>query len=183
MISIKIDFDISDKLVQLMADSTACQFIGNPNNLRGIDWANKELETIVNTGEWHGFKRLGILKIFKSGELVGWSMPRIINPQEYDRLLLPHGVADIYRIGTIYISPEYRGQGISKQAMLLYMQLYPKQVWVAAETNIPSQSLAKSVGLTESGRLYIGEVKQWSHIPFDGYVSSNIIYSSTNHIK
>lgn len=178
MISINIDFNTSDRLAQLFAESTSCQFIGNPDNVRDINWAKKELEDIVKTEEWHGFKRLGILKILHDGELIGWSMPRIINPQEYDKLLLPRGVENIYRIGTIYVTPEYRGKGATKEVMKQYMQMYPRQVWLADPMNISSQKSATAVGLRKTGEIYFGENKQWGHVPFYGYTHSRIIYST-----
>ena len=182
MININIDFNTNDRLVELFAESTSCQFIGNPEGVRGLDWAKAELEGIVKTGEWHGFTRLGILKILSEGELIGWSMPRLITPCEYDKLLLPRGVVDIYRAGPIYVTPEHRGKGATKEVMKQYMQMYPKQVWLADPMNISSQKSAIAAGLSKKGELYFGENKRWEHAPFDGYVTSRFVYSTLPNI-
>lgn len=177
MININIDFKITKRLIELFAESTACKFVGDPNNLRGEEWASEELEKVADTGIWHGFNRLGIMKISYADELVGWAMPRMITPQEYDKLLLPRGVSNIHRIGTIYITPEHRGKGIARTTMQMYTAIRPHQVWLADPENTGSQHTALSCGLKRTGQIYFGEDKSWKHEPFDGYKSSRIIYS------
>ncbi len=177
MIKIEIDFKITKRLIELFAESTACKFVGDPNNLRGEDWAREELERVADTKMWHGFQRLGIMKIYYGDELAGWAMPRIITPAEYDKLMLPPEVSDIHRIGTIYITPEHRGKGIARTAMQLYTHMRPHQVWLADPDNFGSQHTALSSGLKRTGQIYIGEDKSWKHEPFEGHISSRIIYS------
>lgn len=178
MITLAIDFEITDRLIELFAESTSDQFIGDPNNIRGIEWASAELNKVKETGMWHGFHRLGILKAYIGDELVAWSMPRIITPEEYTKLMLPCGVTDIYRMGTIYVAPEHRGKGIAKEIMMTYMDDRPKQVWLADPANIGSQKTAMACGLQPIGNIWFAEDGIWSHLPLADYTSSRIVYST-----
>lgn len=180
LLKLEIDFNVTEELIELFAESTSDRFIGDPNNIRGTEWAKAELEKVESTGMWHGFRRHGIMKIKYNNVTIGWTMPRAIYPVEYDKLMLPRGVGDIYRIGTIYVTPSHRGKGIAREVMRQYMETYPNQVWLADPDNTGSQKLATSCGLLYSGQIWFAEDGVWSHLPIEGSKSSRYIYSNVH---
>lgn len=161
IIHLSMDFNIPEKLIEIYAQSTHDRNLGYTEPLNLV-MAEKKLEQYSRTQMYASFKRLAICKIWKDGELVGYCLPRKIADSERRGFLIEDEL-DWYRLGTIYISPEYRGQGIVEEVVKQFRNKYPNLVWKCFFLNLASAGVAKKAGLLYSHIVYhSNDNKSWS---------------------
>lgn len=176
-VELVIDFTIPEGLSELYAESSDCQYVGSNDGAMDAETALTNLERYATTKKYGAFERIGIMKIYKDGVLVGFSLPRDIKEKEHKVFLLPENT-QWYRIGTVYIGKAYRGRGIMRDAIKKFKELYPNLLWTCNETNIGSRMSALSGGLIMSHHIYVGENKYWEHKPFDGMIRTDLVFKS-----
>lgn len=163
-VSIKIDFDFDDEYVSLLESAGKFEYTIVDEGKHDLNSVRELLEKAQETKIFNCRERLGFLKIYDGEELVGLSMPRVIDPREYTVWKLEGGKV-YHRMGMIYLKEEARGKGIGKIAAKLFQEQYPNLLWVIDPRNIPSKRVAASVGLTMNGMLYtLGS--RWKHTPW-----------------
>ena len=171
-VSIIIDFEISPQLIRLYSRSSTDEFIGNDQG-----FSYKEAETTLKLiKRTHrrpnsNLDLLGIMKIYKSGVLVGFAFPRVIIEKEKAYFKIKNNHIPYVRLGTVYIDKPYRGKGIMKEALRIFMIDYPDIVWECLHDNIASEKTALSAGLEYAHTAYVrkvpGEEPMWKTEPFD----------------
>ncbi len=161
IIHLTMDFIIPKKLIEVYSKSTHERALGYDEPLN-LEMAEKKLNQYAQTQMYAGFKRLAICKIWKDDELVGYCLPRKIADSERRGFLIEDGL-DWYRLGTIFILPEYRGQGIIETVVKQFTIKYPNLVWKNCALNIASATAAKKAGMVFSHNVYhSADNKSWS---------------------
>lgn len=157
-INIVIDDSISDDLCQLYLDSRQDEFIGDKSTPSLEEIRTKLLRfTSVSKDdtEW-----LGILKIFKDGELIGWGFPRKLKAKEGPYFDVDSANVPYYRLGTNYLKPEQRGLGHMTDVLKWFKEHYVNVVWECSPNNKPSGIVAIKAGLFYTHTVYVlGEGK------------------------
>lgn len=176
-IRLAIDFEITPELVKLYAESTHCPFVGEKDGPYCEIRAGFELEKIARSKKYANFERLGIMKIYQGDTLVGFSLPRVILEREHAIFKLPPDCT-YYRVGTVYISHEYRGQGIMFFAIKQFVSMYSNVVWTCDNKNIASQKSAVRGGLKFSHLIYFRSRDDWSFEPIEDYARLSHVYSN-----
>lgn len=164
MITIKIDFNFDDDFVELFHKATLHEFTIVENGNLTLETARDVLIKTQRTKSFQGHERLGFLKIFKDGVLVGLSMPRVIAKREHKVWNLPNDKT-YYRMGMIYIDEKYRGQGIAKKAAFEFQKDYNNILWTIDPANVASKKVAKAIGLKHHTTLFL-KGKSWRHEPW-----------------
>lgn len=176
-INLVIDFEISEGLAALYAESSTDEFIGNKEGELTVAEAFAKLQVYAATKTYGAFERIGFMKIYKDDVLVGFSMPREIKEREHKVFKLPEGV-QWHRIGTVYIGKQYRKQGIMRNVIKTFLTMYPNLVWTCNEKNRASMYSAAAGGLHHSHTIYVGEDKYWEHQPFEGMIRTDLVFKS-----
>lgn len=176
-INIKIDFTLTDDLIELYAHSTGDAFVGEPNGPLTFEQAAKELDRISTIGVYGKYPRLGIMKIYLGKQLVGFSFPRVVLKDEHVWFRLPNNI-DYYRIGTVFIDPHYRGRGIMKTVIKQFIATYGYVVWTCDVNNTGSAKSALSAGLELKHYLYFNKEKNWFFEHNDDCIRSSLVYSN-----
>lgn len=172
-----IDFEITPELVKLYAESTHCPFVGEKDGPYCEIRAGFELEEIARSKKYANFERLGIMKIFWEGKLVGFSLPRVILEREHEIFKLPPGCT-YYRVGTVYIGHEHRGKGIMMWAIKKFVSIYSNVVWTCDEKNISSQKSAVRGGLKFSHLIFFKSRTEWSFEPLEECERVSHVYAN-----
>lgn len=176
-INLVIDFEISEGLAALYAESSTDEFIGNKEGKLTVAEAFAKLQVYAATKTYGAFERMGFMKIYKNDVLVGFSMPREIKEREHKVFLLEEEEG-WYRIGTVYIAKVFRGQGIMRDTIHEFKKIYPNLLWTCNEKNRASMHSAIAGGLVHSHNIYVGEDKYWEHQPFEGMIRTDLVFKS-----
>lgn len=180
-VDIRIDFEVTDDLIKLVQQASTCPYLNLFSHTDGVsfDKARLFVEKIASTKKFAKYKRMGFLKIYAQGVLVGFSLPRQICVTEYESLRLPI-VRDYYRVGSIFIAQEHRGHQYAAKATMGFKQTYKRLIWACDSTNISSQKTALNAGLKLSHTLYFNQAKAWSFDPppLNDLMGSREIYCS-----
>lgn len=164
MITIKIDFNFDDDFVELFHKASLNEFtIVNDGKLT-LETARDVLVKCQETKKFQDHERLGFLKIYRNGILVGLSMPRVITKREHKVWNLPNDKT-YYRMGMIFIDEQYRGQGIAKEAALLFKKDHDNILWTIDPENKSSKKVATFIGLRHHTTLFL-KGKAWKHEPW-----------------
>ena len=164
-VKIVIDDTIPKDLIPLYRESIDDEFVGNG----GMEMTDKEIKEeleIYKSTTVDRLVRLGIMKIYFLGNLVGFSIPRPMAEREYPAHKITGG--KWYRVGTVFISKKYRGLGIMKEALRLFIDRYKNVMWSCNSENIASEKTALSVGMEYSHSIYLGLNGKWDIKPFHG---------------
>ena len=167
-IRIQMDFEVTEQLVELYRRSTHDPFIGYENPLSLTEAAEK-MHQYSTTKRYGQFERLAIMKIWKDDVLVGFSLPRKIAEREYRGFKIEGTLLDWYRIGTIYVDEQYRGQGITSEVVRLFKIQYPNLIWQCEQENINSCKAAEKAGFKLSHHVYFKNKNQWSFEPDEDF--------------
>lgn len=100
-------------------------------------------------------EQLPAMMIFDNEVLIGLSWPLRLD-QEYNASwynVLPD--AGYWKIGPIFLLPQYRGKGIAKKAGLHFLSKRPKIAYCSRDYNKGSISLAKALGLKFSHYFFV----------------------------
>ena len=173
----QIDFGICPRLIKLYADSTNDMFVGEKDGPYDLAKAEQMLNKYATTKVYGGHPRDGFMKIFYGPVLVGFSIPRVIQPKEHKALKLDPKLT-YYRVGTVYIDKVYRGKGIMAEVIKEFRKLYPNVVWACNTLNKASKSAAMKGGLKFSHKLYVKDTENWSFEPFEEMVRITEIYTT-----
>lgn len=162
-VEIVIDDTISKDLIDLYRESSTDEFVGDGNdNL--TDKEIREILEIYKSTTVGRLIRLGIMKIYFLGNIVGFSIPRPMAKREYPAHKITGG--NWFRVGTVYIKKKYRGMGIMKEALRLFIDRFKNVMWSCNSENIASEKTALSVGMKYSHSIYLGENGKWDIKPF-----------------
>ena len=175
--TIQIDFAICPRLVQLYADSTHDMFVGEKDGPYDLVKAEERLKKYVSAKMDGSHNRDGFMKIFYGSVLVGWAVPRVVDPKEHKALKLDDNLT-YHRLGTVYIDPKFRGKGIVADAIKEFRKLNPNVVWTCNELNTASKKAALNGGLKFSHKLYVKDTENWAFEPFEEMVWVAEIYST-----
>lgn len=112
-----------------------------------------------------------------NGKIVGCSIPRPVigNRAIQARVNDSDGY---WRIGTLYLLPDYRGKGYASSAGKLFMLDHPKIVYYFNANNVASAGLARALGLKMSHRLYLKDQRTYFRVdhrwPEGTYITYNV---------
>ena len=172
-----IDFVIPEGLAELYAESSTCEFVGNKEGELTVAEAYAKLQLYAATKTYGAFERVGFMKIYKDGILVGFSMPREIKEKENKVFLLEEG-SQWYRIGTVFVGRKHRNNGVMRDTIIEFARIFPNVLWTCNELNIPSRNSALSGRLHFSHKVYVGEERYWEHKPFEGVIRTDLVFKS-----
>ena len=164
MVEIKIDFDFDDAYAERFERAGKNQYTLVGGGTLALDDIKSLLEEGKKTKIFQDKERLGFLKIYDDGELVGLSVPRVIDKREHAAWCLPLDKT-YYRMGMIFIDEPYRGKGIAKDAAYLFKDQFKNLVWTIDPSNEASKKVADYIGLTHNTTLYINGAA-WKHTPW-----------------
>lgn len=161
-VTIQMDFEITEGLVELYAKMTAAPFIGYDTPLNH-EASLSSLQRYARTRRYGKFTRLAIMKIYHDGVLAGMAFPRQLERSEFRAFQIQYlDENDWYRLGTIFIAHEYRGKGIVADVIKEYRKTYPNLVWMCEAKNIASRKAALNGGLIQQPNLYFRSDDEWS---------------------
>lgn len=174
-----IDWTIPEGLAEIYAESNSCVFVGKKDRVIDLAAALVILQNCASTKEYDGFERLGIMKIYHGGVVVGFSMPRKIEAKEKIKFKLKED--DTYhRIGPVYITKAHRGKGIMSKTIQEFQNIVGEMIWTCNELNDVSAKAALSGGLKYSHHIYVTENRQYLFNPFPNQVRVDLVYKSNN---
>lgn len=177
MIDIQINWDVTPELIELYSESTTDPFVGEKDGPYGYDRAKVELEKIVDSGRYAKYDRLGIMKIFCGETLIWFSFPREVLQKEHEWFKL-NEINVYYRVGTVYINPEYRGKGYMTETIALFRKEYGHVMWTCDINNRASKSVAEKAGLKMTHNLYFNAEKEWFFEEPVNCVRTSLVFSS-----
>ncbi len=166
MINCQLNFHIDPELIELYKQSTHDPFLMPLTGPKSYDECELDMNTYSSLHAHAGFQRLGIWKIYLGDRLVGYSFPRELGPNDYKKYNIL-STKRYYRMGQIYVLPDFRGRGIATEAARQFIQRYPNIVWSHQKMNIASQRVAEHLGLRQTALLYIDHDLKWHHVPID----------------
>lgn len=175
-VKIVIDDNIPTELLPLFREAEKDEFVGNGGGNMTDEEILDELKIFKSTYKGR-MPRLGIMKIYFLGNLVGFSIPRALVEREFPA----HKITDgkWYRVGTVFITEQRRGLGIMKEALRLFITRYKNVMWSCDEKNIASEKTALSVGMIYSHTIYLGKDGKWETEPFRGSLHAIKIFKTS----
>lgn len=176
-LSLLIDWSTPNDLAEIYAESTDCEFVGNKDGVLTVEEATANLQRYASTKKYGNFERLGIMKIFHEGELVGFSMPRKIEAKE-NKIFKLEEDSTYHRIGTVYIAKAHRGKGIMTKAIKEFIKQYGNVLWVHNELNVASGKAAMAGGLKYSHSIHVAENREWTFNPNPNQIRVDKVYKS-----
>lgn len=158
---LQLDFEIPSALIDVYSVSTESEFLGYDTPLNR-EQAKKKLEEYASTKMYGGSERLAIMKIWKGDVLVGYSFPRKVKESERNGFKIPMDEVQWYRLGTIFVLPEYRGSRITTKVVEKFHSMYENLVWQCEEENTASFKSASLAGFNYSHHIYFEGENEWS---------------------
>lgn len=176
-VSFIVDDSVPKGLLDIYRESLSDEFVGSGKQNLTDEQILKDLEKFKTTSQGT-LPRLGILKIFYLGILVGFSIPRQLIEREYPAFKITDS-KKWYRVGTVYISLKYRKLGIMKEVLKLFILKYKNVMWSCNAKNIASEKSALSAGMTFSHYVYLGKEGKWSTEHFRGVVVTTKVFKTS----
>lgn len=179
MIEIEIDWEVTEPFVKLMYEACKHPYTLYNEGKCTLEEIRAVLDKAADTHMFHNYKRIGFLKIYFNGDLVGLSMPREILEVEH-KAWTPATDNTYYRMGMIYLDEDYRGLGIGKEASLKFKEWFNYMIWTCDPANEASKLLAKNLGLSYRNNIYYDADKNWSHNEYEikDYVRSIEVWTN-----
>lgn len=160
-IRIQLDFEIPPELIEVVRRSTECEFLGYDKPLTRRETEDM-LKEYVTTKRKASFERMSLMKIWKGDTLVGYAYPRKVADRERHGFKIPMNDDPWYRLGTIFILPEYRKGRITTEVVAQFHSMYSNLVWQCEEDNHASAKSAECAGFKYSHHLYFRDNDGWS---------------------
>lgn len=159
-IHLRLGFHVPVGLVDIYRQATSCEGLGYPEPL-SEEQAKQNLIRYSQTHSYRGRQRLGILKIYKDFNLVGFAFPRLLVRGEGEIYKIENeNLHNFIRMGFVYILPEYRKQGIFKATIRLFAKHHPNMVWVCTTKNQIAIEAAQKAGFEYIHRVSLARSKR-----------------------
>ena len=150
-----LDFTYDRSVVELYNESLQNTFT-NEGRTSGRKWnldqVEQRLKEASKTRSKNGFDLLGILKIKVDGKLAAICFPRELIGSEYGKYEL-NPINTYYRLSGIYVSDEFRGQGIALKVLNWFIEERKYVLWTADTNNRSSLRVAEKAGLIKTAEI------------------------------
>lgn len=148
---IVLDFEYNEDVVELYSDALENEFTAETRasgTTFTIDQVRNRLHECQKSKQKNGYELEGILKVYVDNKLAAISFPRRVLSSEYDKYSL-NPLNNYYRLSGIFVSPDFRGQGISQQIIQWFIDKFKFILWTADSNNYSSIKAAQKAQLNE----------------------------------
>lgn len=131
---------ICSETERLLAEAVLDDYIAGVNPTDALE-IQLEVERFIQDTKDNGPGKA--VKLYLDGELIGFALPR--RPSAYTRRFVKVG-HNCFRLAVIWVTPKYRGYGLSKLIVHKCQSIYQELLWQCCITNKASAALAISCG-------------------------------------